>query len=209
MNPCFAVIDANTLSRTSLRNLLWDVYNQVEIFVYGSMEEFIHDSNRHFVHFFVSSEILFSHVDEFETLKEQTSVLSVGGNGKFEAAGFHVLDISRPEKEIAGRLLQIQIGRQLMESKAAEAQKGAGAQKGDGTQKAGKRMKEGLSVREKDVLELMVKGFINKEIADRLGISTTTVIFHRNNICDKLGTRSIGRLTIYAVLGGIIDINEI
>lgn len=203
MNPCFAVIDANTLSRTSLRNLLCSVYNPVEILAYGSMEEFIHDSNRHFVHFFVSSEILFCNVDEFETLKEQTSVLSVGGNGKFEAAGFHVLDISLPEKEITGRLLQIQIGRQLMQAKAG------GAKMGEGVNKAGKRMKEGLSVREKDVLELMVKGFINKEIADRLGISTTTVIFHRNNICDKLGTRSIGRLTIYAVLAGIIDINEI
>lgn len=203
MNPCFAVIDANTLSRTSLRNLLWDVYNHVEIFAYGSMEEFIHDSNRHFVHFFVSSEIFFSHVDEFDTLKEQTSILSVGRNSRFEAAGFHVLDISLSEKEIAGKLLQIQIGRQLMQVKTE------GIKTGEGAQKAGKRLTEELSVREKDVLELMVKGFINKEIADRLGISTTTVIFHRNNICDKLGTRSIGRLTIYAVLAGIIDINEI
>ena len=58
-------------------------------------------------------------------------------------------------------------------------------------------------------LRLMVKGMINKEMAETLGISATTVIFHRNNICDKLGTRSIGKLTIFAVLSGIIDINEI
>ena len=66
-----------------------------------------------------------------------------------------------------------------------------------------------LSPREKDVLALMVKGLINKEIAEKLGISLTTVIFHRNNICDKLGTRSLGKLTIFAVFSGIVELNEI
>jgi DNA-binding CsgD family transcriptional regulator len=55
----------------------------------------------------------------------------------------------------------------------------------------------------------MVKGLINKEIAEKLGVSLPTVIFHRNNICDKLQTRSIGKLTIHAVLSGLIDINDI
>ena len=55
----------------------------------------------------------------------------------------------------------------------------------------------------------MVKGFINKEIASKLGISLPTVIFHRNNICLKLKTRSIGKMTVYAVLAGIVEINEI
>ena len=32
---------------------------------------------------------------------------------------------------------------------------------------------------------------------------------NRNNICDKLQTRSIGKLTIFAVLSGIISIKEI
>ena len=66
-----------------------------------------------------------------------------------------------------------------------------------------------LSEREKEVLRLMVKGLINKEIAKELEISMTTVIFHRNNICEKLQTRSIGKLTIFAVLSGIVDINDI
>ena len=69
--------------------------------------------------------------------------------------------------------------------------------------------KNKLSEREKEVLRLMVKGLINKEIAKELDISTTTVIFHRNNICDKLQTRSVGKLTIYAVLSGIVSIKEI
>jgi DNA-binding CsgD family transcriptional regulator len=66
-----------------------------------------------------------------------------------------------------------------------------------------------LSQREKDVLALSVKGFINKEIADRLNISTATVIFHRRNISEKVGSKSIGRQTIYAVMNGIVDYKEL
>ena len=71
------------------------------------------------------------------------------------------------------------------------------------------RSAELLSPREKDVLALTVKGYINKEIADRLNISSATVVFHRRNICEKIGSRSIGRLTIYAVMNGIVDLREL
>jgi DNA-binding CsgD family transcriptional regulator len=71
------------------------------------------------------------------------------------------------------------------------------------------KQEELLSQREKDVLSLIVKGYINKEIADRLNISTPTVIFHRRNISEKLGSKSVGRLTIYAVMNGIVDVSEL
>lgn len=66
-----------------------------------------------------------------------------------------------------------------------------------------------LSEREKEVLALSVKGYINKEIADKLNISTATVIFHRRNISEKIGSKSIGRQTIYAVMNGIVDYREL
>jgi DNA-binding CsgD family transcriptional regulator len=66
-----------------------------------------------------------------------------------------------------------------------------------------------LSARECDVLALVVKGHINKEIADILNISLATVVFHRNNISEKLQTRSIGRQTIYAVLNNIVSLTDI
>ena len=44
-----------------------------------------------------------------------------------------------------------------------------------------------LSIREIEVLILITKGLINKEIADKLHISLTTVISHRKNITEKLG----------------------
>lgn len=196
MNPCIAIIDQNTLSNVTLRSILWDLYNNVEVFIYGSMAEFIQDSNRHFIHFFVSSDIFFKHVDEFELLSNQTTVLCIGQNRRFEAAGFKVLDISLPEQELIGKLLHVQLVSRY-DSRQGE------------TSRAIRNHGNGLSAREKDVLVLIVKGYTNKEISSMLDISITTVIFHRNNICTKLQTRSIGKMTIYAVLDGIVDINEI
>ena len=44
MNPCFAIIDSNTLETMALRNVLWDMFNGVEIYSYTSMDAFIRDS---------------------------------------------------------------------------------------------------------------------------------------------------------------------
>ena len=194
MNPCFAIINRNTLSSISLRGMLWDIYDHVEVHIYKTLDDMIRDSNRHFVHFFVSTDILFSHADEFETLKDQTTVLAEGSNQAIESAGFKVLDCTAKEKEIKNRLMEIELERRWYRS--------------DGSTQ-GRKIADSLSAREKEVLILIVKGMINKEIAEHLNISTPTVIFHRNNICEKLQTRSIGKLTVYAVLTGLIDISEI
>ena len=66
-----------------------------------------------------------------------------------------------------------------------------------------------LSPREIEVLILITKGFINKEIAQRLGISLTTVISHRKNIMEKLGIKSVAGLAIYAVMHGYIEADSI
>ena len=180
----------------ALRNILWDMFNHVEVHTYSNVEDFISDSNRHFVHFFVSSDILFAHSDEFETLKHLTIVLSVGPNESIRKAGFRTLDISLPEQELVTSLLHIHSYGHSEGHKDAQIEKKINI---------GNR----LSPREKDVLSLMVKGLINKEIAKELNISLTTVIFHRNNICEKLQIRSLGKLTIFAVFSGIVDLNEI
>ncbi len=196
MNPCFAIIDRNTLESIALKDILWELFNHVEIHAYDSVDSFIRDSNRHFVHFFVSAEMLFSDSDEFDTLKHMTTILTDGVNPNIDNFGYRTLDITASEEEIVTRLMDLQkIGH--YGNMATTAKDVSGSQK------------HRLSEREKEVLRLMVKGLINKEIAKELDISTTTVIFHRNNICDKLGTRSVGKLTIYAVLSGIVSIKEI
>ena len=195
MNPCFAIIDSNTLECTSLRNILWEVFDGVEIHAYDNMDTFIRDSNRHFVHFFVSSDIIFTCADEFETLKDQTTVISSGPNRLYEEAGFNILDTSLPELELVQGLSRLQATGKYGQAQPVQADTKSPVDK--------------LSAREKEVLRLMIKGHINKEIASILEISLPTAIFHRNNICLKLKTRSIGKMTVYAVMAGMIDINEI
>ena len=72
-----------------------------------------------------------------------------------------------------------------------------------------KALEHELSAREIEVLVLITKGLINKEIADRLNISLTTVITHRKNITEKLGIKSVSGLTIYAVMNGYVEADRI
>jgi len=66
-----------------------------------------------------------------------------------------------------------------------------------------------LTRRETEVLQLITKGFSNKEIADQLFVSTHTVISHRKNISEKTGIKSASGMTMYAILKKIIDVNDI
>jgi len=53
---------------------------------------------------------------------------------------------------------------------------------------------ERLTPRERQVLELVVAGKLNKTIADVLGISIKTVELHRSNLMSKLGARNVAEL---------------
>jgi len=64
-----------------------------------------------------------------------------------------------------------------------------------------------LSKRETDVLILIAKGLMNKEIADRLNISVHTVISHRKNISRKTDIHSSAGLAVYAMMNNLIDNN--
>ena len=66
-----------------------------------------------------------------------------------------------------------------------------------------------ISEREKAVLECVAKGMTNKEIAEKLFISTHTVITHRKNIVRKLGIKTVSGLTVYAILNKIIDMTDL
>ncbi len=66
-----------------------------------------------------------------------------------------------------------------------------------------------LTKREIEVLQLITKGYSNKEIADHLFVSTHTVISHRKNISEKTGIKSASGMTMYAILKKIIDVGDI
>lgn len=66
-----------------------------------------------------------------------------------------------------------------------------------------------LSVREKEIVICVVKGLTNKEIAEKLYLSTHTVITHRRNIAKKLQIHSASGLTIYAIVNKLVELDDI
>ncbi|MDD2358679.1 MAG: helix-turn-helix transcriptional regulator, partial [Thiovulaceae bacterium] len=66
-----------------------------------------------------------------------------------------------------------------------------------------------LTTRENDVLKLVVKGRLNKEIASELSISFNTVLTHRKNMISKLGIKSVPGLTLFAYISGLVSSQEI
>ena len=61
-----------------------------------------------------------------------------------------------------------------------------------------------LSPREKEILNLLVEGFSNKEIAEKLVLSPSTVYSHRGNLMRKLGLSTRHELIQYARKKGLI-----
>ena len=68
---------------------------------------------------------------------------------------------------------------------------------------------QSLSAREKEIVVCVVKGMTNREIADRLYLSTHTVITHRRNIARKLQIHSASGLTIYAIVNKLVELGDI
>jgi DNA-binding NarL/FixJ family response regulator len=64
----------------------------------------------------------------------------------------------------------------------------------------------GLTVRELEVLHLIVAGKSNKEIAAELDLSANTVAVHRANIMDALGIHKTAELVVYAIRSGLVNI---
>ena len=64
----------------------------------------------------------------------------------------------------------------------------------------------GLTVRELEVLKLIVAGKSNKEIAADLDLSANTIAVHRANIMDALGIHKTADLVVYAIRSGLVNI---
>jgi two-component system response regulator NreC len=62
-----------------------------------------------------------------------------------------------------------------------------------------------LTDREREILQMVAEGKSNKEVANVLNISQTTVETHRGHILQKLGLHSVPELILYAVRKGIIS----
>jgi DNA-binding NarL/FixJ family response regulator len=65
-----------------------------------------------------------------------------------------------------------------------------------------------VSEREMEIIKLIAEGLSNKEVADKLFLSTHTVTTHRKNIMNKLGINNTAGLVLFAVRENLISPNH-
>jgi DNA-binding NarL/FixJ family response regulator len=63
-----------------------------------------------------------------------------------------------------------------------------------------------LTPRELEVLQMIVDGKSNKEIATALDLSANTVAVHRANIMNALGIHKTAELVVYAIRAGLVNV---
>lgn len=191
--PKIAIVDPNTLAAIGLKGVLQNVMPIMTVDSFGTFAELEMNHPEEYVHFFVAMTIVLDNRDFFLNYRRRTIVLTTSVESMMD--GFHCLCINVPEKQLIRSLLSLQQsahahGRNLPPMPKVLQQKV-------------------LSDREIEVMNLIVQGFINKEIAEQLNIALSTVVTHRRNIMDKLGLKSVSALTIYAVTHGYVDISKI
>ena len=193
--PKVAIIDPNTLATMGLKQMLLNVMPIMSVDTYGSFMELEANQPDQYFHYFVSMAIVLENKPFFLERRRKTIVLTLSLDSMSQLSEFHSLCINVPEQELVRSLL-------MLEQHAHGQGQNMPPMPSVLTQKI-------LSGREIEVMSLIVQGFINKEIAEKLNIGLATVITHRKNIMDKLGVKSVSALTIYAVMHGYVDINKI
>ena len=63
-----------------------------------------------------------------------------------------------------------------------------------------------LTQRELEILQMIVDGKSNKEIATALDLSANTVAVHRANIMNTLGIHKTAELVVYAIRAGLVNV---
>ncbi len=63
-----------------------------------------------------------------------------------------------------------------------------------------------LTARELEILQMIVDGKSNKEIAGQLNLSVNTVAVHRANMMDALGIHKTAELVVYAIRNGLVNV---
>jgi len=181
--PVLAIIESNTLAAMGLKQLLETAMPFASVKAFGTFGEFEANKPEQYMHYFVSMQIVLA------------IVLTPSNDPKSQLNNFHCISVCVSESMLIKELLSLQQ---------------QGHPHGEHLPKMDEKNDEKkLSDRETEVLALVAKGKINKEIADQLCIGLTTVITHRKKIQEKLGLKSVAALTIYAVTHGLVDINHI
>ncbi|TLM97884.1 MAG: response regulator transcription factor, partial [Actinobacteria bacterium] len=65
-----------------------------------------------------------------------------------------------------------------------------------------------LSVREREVLQLIAEGNSTRDVAERLHLSVKTVEAHRRQIMERLGVYTVAGLVKSAVRDGLVSLDD-
>ena len=193
--PKVAILDPNTLSALGLKSILQNILPIMTVDTFGSFSELAAADADNYFHYFVAMSIVLENKPFFLERRRKTIVLTLSLDTMSQLSNFHCLCVNVPEQQLVRSLLTLQ-----------QHAHGRGEHLPPMPEMLQRKV---LSDREIEVMSLIVQGYINKEIADRLNIGLATVITHRKNIMDKLGLKSVSALTIYAVMHGYVDINKI
>lgn len=193
--PKIAIIDSNTLAMMGLKQILQNVMPIMDVHNFRTLEDIPANDVDTYVHYFVATNVVLQNRSFFLDRRRKTIVLTLSNDPNSQLKDFHCLCLNVPEEQLIRNLLMLEQH---------------GHPHGEHFPDMPKALKAKiLSDREIEVLALLAQGLINKEIADQLNISMTTVITHRKNIIEKLGLKTVSALTIYAVTHGYVDINKI
>ena len=188
-NKPIAIILPDTLQSIGLQSILTDYFPPAEISCFPTFEAFMPASNETFDYYFTHADILVLNMDFFLPRRNKTMILMNSQEGMGGLSATNHLMLSAPQETIIEQL-QLLLANDSNTYQPGESNKG-------------------LSLRETDVLQQIVKGITNKEIADKLNISLNTVLTHRKNITTKLGIKTVSGLTFYAIMNGIISGDDI
>ena len=174
---------------SGLQSLLTDYFPPVEVCYFPNFEMLSSTGSDTYDYYFTDSDTLVLNADFFLPRRNKTALLidSTEEHGALSSTNRITL---RSSQETIIEQLQ-----QLFTS--------------DSSSNTTTENNKDLSSREVDVLQLIVKGITNKEIADKLNISLNTVLTHRKNITAKLGIKTVSGLTFYAIMNGIISGDDI
>lgn len=203
--PAIAVITPNTLAGIGLADIIRRMMPGAETCLFNYYADLAnHPDADAFFHYFVSAQEVLSGASYFLQRQHKTIVLTHGNDTGHLPQGFHTLNVYQSEKELVRSILSL--AHRSHGARGAEPEAVRQAQHGaDGARMPVPK----LTPRECDVLRGVVEGLINKEIAARMGVSIATVITHRKNLTEKLGTRSVSALTIFAVAHGLVRSEDI
>lgn len=184
-----AIIEPNTTAAIGLKTLINNTLPDAVVRTFPDFGCFADDTPDMYSFYFITSQVYVLCNKFFLPRKNKVVILTYGpGNNIFPASN-HIVDVYSTEKKILKTLERI-----LLQGKDNVADD---CEVND------------LSSREIEVLVCVARGLINKEIAEKLNISLTTVISHRKNITAKLGIKSVSGLTIYAVANGYLPADSV